>query len=84
MLMGGHKPPQDVVDFAKRARAADGLAGQVSKHHHASSGACCQSGMYQAKELALRLQYPCSTTCHEEFTSVASMLAIYTDSCEPS
>ena len=33
MLMGGHKPPQDVMDFAKRARAADGLAGQVSKHH---------------------------------------------------
>ena len=31
MLMGGHKPPQDVVDFAKKARAADGLAGQVSK-----------------------------------------------------
>ncbi|CAK0751245.1 hypothetical protein CVIRNUC_002053 [Coccomyxa viridis] len=29
MLMGGHKPPQDVVDFAKKARAADGLAGQV-------------------------------------------------------
>ncbi len=41
MLMGGHKPPQDVVDFAKKARAADGLAGQVSKQYHASSRGCC-------------------------------------------
>ena len=45
MLMGGHKPPQDVVDFAQRARAADGLAGQVSRHHHTSCGVCGLSGM---------------------------------------
>ena len=52
MLMGGPKPPQDVVDFAKKARAADGLAGQVSKHHHALTGGCRKSGMYLAKKAA--------------------------------
>ena len=58
MLMGGHKPPQDVVDFAKRARAADGLAGQVSRHHHASFGGCSQSGMYQAKGICAQAAIP--------------------------
>ena len=31
MLMGGHTPPEDVINFSKSARAADGLAGQVTK-----------------------------------------------------
>lgn len=30
MLMGGHTPPEDVINFSKSARAADGLAGQVT------------------------------------------------------
>ncbi len=30
MLMGWHKPPADVMEFSKSARASEGLAGQVS------------------------------------------------------